>query len=95
MSSFCKDGSLLSSTSLLQCQMNDRTVAHVVVSQRVGILDENTLKRNKKKQNNINNNKLINQHFILINADEIRHSNKAMSKFLPHTATFVFLPACL
>lgn len=51
MSSFCKDGSLLSSTSLLQCQMNDRTVAHVVVSQRVGILDENTLKRNQKKQN--------------------------------------------
>lgn len=49
MSSFCKDGSLLSSTSLLQCQMNDRTVAHVVVSQRVGILDENTLKRNQKK----------------------------------------------
>lgn len=92
MSSFCKDGSLLSSTSLLQCQMNDRTVAHVVVSQRVGILDENTLKRNQKKQNN---NKLINQHFILINADEIRHSNKAMSKSLPHTATSVFLPACL
>lgn len=47
----------------------------------------------KTKQNN--NNKLINQHFILINADEIRHSNKAMSKSLPHTATSVFLPACL
>lgn len=36
-------GSLLSSSSLLQCQVNDCTIVHVVISQRVGILDENAL----------------------------------------------------
>lgn len=37
-------GSLLSSTSLLQCQVNDWTIAHVVIGQGVGILDKNALK---------------------------------------------------
>lgn len=41
---FLLRGSLLPSTSLLQCQVNDRTVAHVVISQGVGILNENALK---------------------------------------------------
>lgn len=46
---FSRRCSFLSSTSLLQCQVNDRTVVHVVISQGVGILDKNTLKKRKAK----------------------------------------------
>ena len=35
--------SLLPASSLLQGQVNDRTIVHVVVSQGVWIFDENTL----------------------------------------------------
>lgn len=41
--SFFLHGSLLSSTSLLQCQVNDGSVVHVVISQGIGILDKNAL----------------------------------------------------
>lgn len=38
---------LLPSASLLECQVDDGTIGHVVVSQRVGILDENALENRR------------------------------------------------
>lgn len=45
---FLLHGSLLSSTSLLQCQVNHCAIAHVVISQGVGIFNEHALKNKQK-----------------------------------------------
>lgn len=45
---FSQQCSFLPSTSLLQSQVNDRAIVHVVISQGVGIFDKNTLKKREK-----------------------------------------------
>lgn len=41
---------LLPSSSFLKGKMYDSSIVHVVVSQRVGIFDENTLKKSNNKK---------------------------------------------
>lgn len=72
--------SFLSSSPLLQCQMNECTIVHVVISQRVGILDENAL---------IKENILV-RHIARLK-DRFRYAWKPS---LPRTATSVSRRAC-
>lgn len=41
---------LLPSSSLLKSQMDDRSVVHVVIGQRVGIFDENSLENQTQQE---------------------------------------------
>lgn len=81
---FLQRGSFLPSTSLLQCQVNDRTIVHVVIGQGVGILDKNTLKKRSTEHYSI---------IQLTNKAQIKSSQK--KNHVPHTVTSVFLLAFL